>query len=71
EANAQEKRLSNYTTTLATEYAKLGKDWEEELRQLAREKALMKELDLVNDPTVEPVKKPVEEKEEDHTETEE
>ena len=56
EANAQEKRLVNYTTTLANEYAKLGKDWEEELRQLARERTLMKELDLLNEPTVPLVK---------------
>ena len=56
EASAQEKRLANYTTTLATEYAKLGKDWEEELRQLARERTLMRELDLLNEPTITPVK---------------
>ena len=49
EANAQEKRLSNYTTTLAAEYAKSGKDWEEELRQLSRERALMKELNLLEE----------------------
>lgn len=36
------------------EYAKLGKDWEEELRQLARERALMKDLDLLNEHKIEP-----------------
>ena len=46
EANAQAKRLENGTTTLATEYAKQGKDWETELRQRARELALMQELGL-------------------------
>lgn len=46
EANAQAKRLENGTTTLATEYAKQGKDWEKELRQRARELALMQELGL-------------------------
>ena len=46
EARAQETRLKNHTTTLAHEYARQGKDWESELRQLAREKALMKELGL-------------------------
>ncbi len=46
EANAQETRLKNYTTTLAQEYARQGKDWEAELRQRARERALMKELGL-------------------------
>ena len=46
EASAQEKRLKNHTTTLATEFAKQGKDWETELRQIAREKKLIKELDI-------------------------
>jgi len=46
EANAQETRLRNHTTTLAHEYAREGKDWETELRQRAKEAALMKELGL-------------------------
>jgi len=46
EANAQSTRLSSNTTTLASEYAKQGKDWETELRQRAKEVALMKELGL-------------------------
>jgi len=46
EANAQSTRLSSHTTTLAIEYAKQGRDWETELRQRAREKALMRELGL-------------------------
>ena len=46
EANAQATRLKSLTTTLATEYARNGKDWEVELRQRAREKALIKELNL-------------------------
>ena len=46
EANAQAQRLASNTTTLATEYARQGKDWETELRQRAREVALMKELGL-------------------------
>ena len=46
EASAQETRLRNNTTTLATEYARQGKDWETELRQRAKEAALMKELGL-------------------------
>ena len=45
-ANAQATRLTNNTTTLATEYAKQGKDWETELRQRAREVALCRELGL-------------------------
>lgn len=46
EAAAQAQRLESNTTTLATEYARAGKDWEVELRQRAREVALMKELGL-------------------------
>ncbi len=46
EASAQAQRLSSHTTTLATEYARQGKDWETELRQRAKELALMKELGL-------------------------
>jgi capsid protein len=46
EATAQETRLRNHTTTLAAEYARQGKDWETELRQRAKEVALMEELGL-------------------------
>jgi len=46
EASAQETRLKNHTTTLAHEFAKQGLDWEGELRQRAKEIALMKELGL-------------------------
>ena len=46
EANAQETRLKNHTTTLAHEYARQGKDWEVELRQRAKEIALMVTLGL-------------------------
>jgi capsid protein len=46
EANAQEKRLANNTTTLAAEYGRRGMDWEKELRQRAKEIALMRELGL-------------------------
>jgi len=46
EANAQATKLTSNTTTLASEYAKCGKDWETELRQRAKEVALMKELGL-------------------------
>lgn len=50
EATAQQTRLTNRTTTLAREYAREGLDWEEELRQSAREKALMEELGLTAAP---------------------
>jgi len=46
EATAQATRLSSHTTTLAAEYARQGRDWESELRQRAKEVALMKELGL-------------------------
>ncbi len=46
EASAQATRLANHTTTLAAEYARQGRDWEEELRQRAKETALMRELGL-------------------------
>jgi len=46
EANAQSTRLANHTTTLATEYARQGRDWEAELRQRAKEQKLMTELGL-------------------------
>ena len=46
EANAQATRLTSYTTTLADEYAKRGQDWETQLRQRAKEIALMSELGL-------------------------
>ena len=46
EATAQQTRLASNTTTLASEYAKQGRDWESELRQRAKEVSLMKELGL-------------------------
>ena len=46
EASAQATRLQNHTTTLAYEYARQGRDWESELRQRAKEVALMEELGL-------------------------
>ena len=38
--------MASHTTTLAHEYARQGKDWETELRQRAKEVALMKNLGL-------------------------
>jgi lambda family phage portal protein len=46
EASAQATRLSNHTTTLAHEFARQGRDWEEALRQRAKEVTLMAELGL-------------------------
>jgi len=47
EANAQKTRLASRTTTLADEYAREGKDWEQQLRQAAREQQLCEELGLI------------------------
>ncbi len=47
EATAQGTRLANRTTTLASEYARQGKDWEVELRQIAKERDLLEELKLM------------------------
>lgn len=46
EATAQKERLASHTTTLADEYAKQGQDWEDKLRQRAKELALMSELGM-------------------------
>ena len=70
EASAQEKRLANKTTSLATEYARTGRDWEEELRQIARERELMTELgleptqDVLQDKTPQPPSQNTEESDE-------
>ncbi len=48
EANAQATKLKSNTTTLAAEYARSGLDWENELRQRAREMELMRELGLTS-----------------------
>jgi capsid protein len=50
EATAQATRLTNHTTTLAEEYARRGLDWEEQLRQRAKEIALLKELGITAAP---------------------
>jgi lambda family phage portal protein len=59
EANAQETRLRNHTTTLAEEYAKTGKDWEQELRQRSIEMKFLKQEGLLVE-VVAPQEKPVE-----------
>ena len=46
EANAAETRLRTLTTSLASEYARQGKQWDVELRQIAAERQLMAELGL-------------------------
>lgn len=61
EANAQATRLNNHTTTLAHEYARQGRDWEESLRQRAKELQLMADLGLSNHDG-QPDSKPTEDK---------
>jgi capsid protein len=53
ESSATETRLSTLTTSLSAEYARQGKQWDEELRQIAAERQLMSELGLAigNRPT--------------------
>ena len=46
EANAAETKLQGLTTSLAAEYAKQGKQWDVELRQIAAERQLMGDLGL-------------------------
>ena len=46
EANAQAIRLNALTTNLSIEYGKQGRDWEDELQQIARERQKMRELGL-------------------------
>lgn len=46
EATAQATRLASHTTTLADEYARKGQDWEAQLRQRAKEIALLAELGI-------------------------
>lgn len=46
EAHANELELKNCTTSLATIYAQKGKNWETEIRQIAREREALKALGL-------------------------
>lgn len=48
EANAQAIRLASGTTNLSIEYGKVGLDWEDQVRQKAREEELMRELGLTS-----------------------
>ena len=66
EANAQATRLTSHTTTLADEYARKGQDWEAQLRQRAKELALMTELGLA--PAAVPAPSPVEKSDADSEE---
>jgi capsid protein len=65
ESAAQATKLTSFTTTLADEYARNGQDWETQLRQRAKEIALMQELGLTINQTL------PQEQEDDVDETEE
>lgn len=54
EANAQAIRLAARTTNLSIEYGKQGRDWEDELIQIARERDKMAELGILPDAESEP-----------------
>jgi len=47
EAKAQATRLKSHTTTLAEEYARRGLDWEEQVRQRAKEIELLTEIGIL------------------------
>jgi lambda family phage portal protein len=69
EAAGQAAELANHTTTLAREYARRGLDWEDELKQRARELELMRELGLTAaqaqpQPQTQPQPQPIEQPEE-------
>ena len=68
EAKAQETRIANMTTTLSAEYARQGKDWEAELKQIAREKEMIESLGLKPEPIPE---EPIDEQEDPEEEGEE
>ena len=63
EANAQQVRLQSLTTSLQTEYARQGKDWETELKQIAKEKSLMEKLGIAPEEAAPETKKESEEDE--------
>ena len=45
-ARVQEIALENHTTTLANEYARQGKDWKTELKQIRKEREYLKRMGL-------------------------
>jgi lambda family phage portal protein len=58
EANAQATRLANHTTTLAYEFARQGRDWEDALYQRADEMKLMAQLGLTLPGAIAPTSSP-------------
>ncbi len=61
EASAQDKKLTNHATNYAIEYGKIGRDWEVEFRQIAKERKLMRELGITDSDVKEPLKENKEE----------
>ena len=46
ETQAATLRVKNHLSTLEYEYGRQGKDWRQSLRQIARERAFMEDLDI-------------------------
>lgn len=69
-ASAQATRLANHTTTLAYEYAKDGRNWEDEIRQRAKELALLNELNM-NSAAGQPQASPTDDQPDDEKDEEE
>ena len=67
ESKAQETKLANLTTTLADEYAQMGKDWQKQLRQRAKELALIEKLGMTPAPLAENADETEEEEADDET----
>jgi len=68
EANAQETRLKNNTTTLEREYAKEGKDWEVEVKQRGREISLLRKEGITSEQAAPKPSTPPKDESDDHEE---
>ena len=66
EANAQQTRLSAFTTSLSAEYARQGKDWRKELEQIAIEQQYLKDKGIKTEPI--PTTEKIDDEEDDKTE---
>jgi len=71
EAAGAEAELNMNLTTLAKEYAAKGQNWEDELRQRAKELQFMRELGLSNNVASKPTQEPVDDSEDDSEDDEE
>lgn len=67
DASAQATRLASFTTTLKDEWAKVGKDWLPQLRQIALEQQTVRELGITKEQAI-PQAQPAAVREEDEEE---